>query len=93
MAVTRSEMNGRLSLIFLIAILIVLHLFAAHGHADVTALEACVVLLVPLVAALLAGRKPVKPSGIIPVSAVVTRMLPDEVRRLLPADIGTVMRH
>ena len=94
MVTMRRVVNGQVMMILLIAVLIVVHLLAVHGHEDVTILEACLVLLVPLVAALMAGQISVKPRAVSSFLIVATRMPPDrEARRLLPADTGTVMRH
>ncbi len=94
MVAMRRVVNGQVMMILLIAVLIVVHLLAVHGHEDVTILEACLVLLVPLVAALMAGQISVKRRAISSFSIVATRMPPDrEARRLFPVDTGTVMRH
>ena len=94
MVTMRRAVNGQVLMILLIAVLIVVHLLAVHGHEDVTILEACLVLLVPLVVALMASRISATPTAIRSVSIVATRLPPDqEARRLLPVDTGTVMRH
>ena len=82
------------TLILLIAVLIVLHLFVVHGHGEVTAVEACLVLLAPLTAALVAGLLRIGPS-VVPSPPEVAKPMARswEVRRLLPPDSGTVMLH
>ena len=82
------------SFVLVIAVLILLHLFAVHGHGDVTALEACLVLLIPLTAASAAGVLMSRPGAFL-TPFVMVKPSPSiwNVRRLLPVDLGTVMRH
>ena len=94
MASLRKAVNNRATVMFLIAFLIVVHLLFVHGHDDPSALEACVVLFVSLAVGLVAGVLPARRTVArsIPVAARVVNQ-PWEVRRPLPALVGTVMRH
>ncbi len=94
MAALRTVVSKRATVVFLIALLLVVHLLLVHTHDDASALEACVVLLGSVVLALLVAVIPRSDLWYESVATAGGMTVPLRlIGRPSPSLVGTVMRH
>jgi hypothetical protein len=94
MAALRTVVSKRATVIFLIAILLVVHLLLVHPHDEPSALEACVVLLGSAILAFLLAvipRSDLWYKSVIGAAGMTVQ--PRLISRTRPSPVGTVMRH
>ena len=93
-ALREAHIRPSVVVVLVIVVLIALHLIAIHGHADATALEVCMALLVTVGAALqaaLLGQDRQAGSSAPTTSLRIESVL--GVKMWVPAKSGMVMRH
>lgn len=90
---TISTVARKTAIIVLIAAFLILHLIALHGHEEAPSVEACLVVLVSVVASVALGGLPTRikvghPLVLLAAGATLSLGVP----ALLPTEMGMVMR-
>ena len=86
--------HNRIVIVLAVALFLFLHLVALHGHLELGTAGECLIVLGSLIGLLLIGVLGMARTPFAPVCpSVMAAAGHKEVRRLLPYELGTVMRH